>query len=66
MFIYCSGVLIQVDGDDVSKISQTVEYFQKLSGRQPIKTALLDDGLLLVYEDRKSNHNNVCTLDIVS
>ena len=50
----CSGVLVQVDSNDSSEVRQASEYFGTLPGLRPIKTALLDDGLLLIYESSKS------------
>ena len=52
--LFYSGVLVELDSNDVSEVKKTMEYFGKLSDWRPIKTALLDDGLLLVYENSDS------------
>ena len=50
----CSGVLIQSDSKDLSKLRQALRYFQQIPGKQPIMVARIDGGLLLIYEHKQS------------
>ena len=65
LMLFYSGVLIELDSSDASEVKKTMEYFGKLSDWRPIKTdALLEDGLLLVYEnsDSKCHDRFNCSL----
>ena len=55
---FCSEILVQIDSNDKTEIKQVWEYFGKNLSSKPVKTALLDDGLLLIYENHKGTTNN--------
>ena len=65
VFCCCSGVLVVIDSDNLTEVNRVLKYFARIPGRQPIQTALLDDGLLLIYEHRKSKLSMMIFTDII-